>query len=100
MGPKQAGLGLTEKRPEAGAPKVWKVDRVAWRTSMACPTRTLSLTPQPVSVPVYQEARDKLRLQQRKPFPGGGLGVSVPTAYPNCNPDGAADAVPQWELVR
>lgn len=53
----------------------------------AYPTGTLPLTPLPVLVPVSHVARDKLRLPQGMPLPGGGLGVGVPTAYFTCHPE-------------
>lgn len=58
----------------------------------AYPTGTLSLAPRPVLVPVFQVARDKLRLQQATPLPGEGLGPGVPTACPTCNPEAQMDS--------
>lgn len=62
---------------------IWHSGLKNWQADA---TGTLSLAPQPVLVPVSQVARDKLKLQQGMPHPGGVLGPGVPTAYPTWQP--------------
>ncbi|EPQ13107.1 Potassium channel subfamily K member 3 [Myotis brandtii] len=80
-------MNAEDEKRDAERPDLRSEPVLGLESWQAYPTGTSSLTPQPVLVPVSRVARDKLRLQQGTPLPGGGLGVGVPTAYVTCHPE-------------